>query len=293
MTYRCPTPIAILLAVYNGEKYLLVQIDSIIAQTNQEWTLYIRDDASTDSTKEIIAEYCAKYDNIISIKDNLGNLGCYENFRQLLRVIEARYYMFCDADDYWLPEKIQVSYDFLKTKEDLYPNIPLLAHCDKFIADGDLNITLQSGWESLRFNPDWIADYKYIPVQTVGGAGAIFNNKVKPYMFEPSPFYVSHDGWLGLQTARYGKIFAIHQSLMIYRRHSNATTALDSSGQSILNYAKRLFHLFSTLKYHWEFATQMQTLGYGGKIKYFYYRVVVFFKLMLGYLTYKKNVTDD
>mgnify|MGYP001752760343 CR=1 FL=1 len=133
MIYKCPKPIAILLAVYNGEKYLQVQIDSILAQTNQQWVLYIRDDDSTDSTQQIIFDYCLKYDNIVAVKDKLGNLGCYENFRQLLRVVRSKYYMFSDADDYWLPEKVQISYDFILKKEEQYPNIPILAHCDKII----------------------------------------------------------------------------------------------------------------------------------------------------------------
>lgn len=57
MIYKCSKPIAILLAVYNGEKYMKVQIDSIINQTNRDWALYIRDDASTDLTREIIADW--------------------------------------------------------------------------------------------------------------------------------------------------------------------------------------------------------------------------------------------
>lgn len=289
MIYQCPTPIAILLAVYNGEKYLKVQIDSIIEQTNHDWTLYIRDDASTDSTCQIIKDYCAKYDNIILVKDRLGNLGCYENFKELLQVVEADYYMFSDADDYWLPQKVQISYHFLREREKQYPNIPLLAQCDKMIGDADLNVISQSAWNMGRFNPDWISDYKYIPVQIVGGAGAIFNCLVKPYMFEPAPFHVSHDGWLGLQTARYGKIFNIHQSLLIYRRHGRNTTAADPSNQTFSNYLRRFLKFPSTLNYHWKFASHMQKLGYGGKCKYFYFRIVVFYKLMWGYLTYKSK----
>ena len=155
--YKCPKSIAILLAVYNGEKYLSVQIDSIIAQTSHDWVLYIRDDASTDSTQKIIANYCNEHDNIVVVKDDLGNLGCSENFRQLLRVVDADYYMFSDADDYWLPEKIQVSFDFIRKKEQHYINIPVLVHSDKSIADGDLNILHQSDWRTNRIDPAWIS----------------------------------------------------------------------------------------------------------------------------------------
>lgn len=290
MNYKCPKPIAILLAVYNGEKYLHVQIDSIIEQTNKDWVLYIRDDASTDSTREIIAEYCKNNDNIITIKDDLGNLGCYENFKQLLRVVEADYYMFSDADDYWLPQKVEISYNFLKQKEIEYPNIPLLAHCDKIITDSNLNVICKSGWDSLKFDPDIISEYNHIPLYIAGGASSIFNNKIREkYYNEKSPFPTAHDGWIALQTTRYGgKIFAIHKPLMRYRLHDNNITVSIKTAQTFNEYLRKLLQITSTFKYHWQFASQMYTLGYGGKCKYFYYRIVVFFKLMWGRLTYDK-----
>lgn len=285
MSYKCEKPIAILLAVYNGEKYLNVQVNSILDQTNHDWVLYIRDDASTDSTMQIIDDYCAKYDNIIKVEDGLGNLGCYENFRQLLRLVDADYYMFCDADDYWLPEKVQISYDFIKEKEQKYPNIPILVHTDKSIADGELRIVEASDWKGGHYNPDSISKFKYVPDHIVGGATAMFNRNVKPHMFEKAPFPISHDGWLSLQTARYGRVFAIHQPLLIYRRHGNNATIADSSHHTFKNQLNRLFKLKSTLKYHNELADALKTIGYGGRTKYYFYRVVVFFKLLWGKLT--------
>ena len=290
MIYKCPKPIAILLAVYNGEKYLQVQIDSILAQTNQQWVLYIRDDDSTDSTQQIIFDYCLKYDNIVAVKDKLGNLGCYENFRQLLRVVKSKYYMFSDADDYWLPEKVQISYDFILKKEEQYPNIPILAHCDKIITDSNLDIINDSGWASLKFNPDIISKFDHIPLHIAGGASSIFNSNIREkYCDEKSPFPTAHDGWIALQTTRYGgKIFAIHKPLMMYRLHENSTTSTDKTIQTFAGYIKKMVHINSTLKYHWKFASLMQTIGYGSKLKYFYYRVVVFLKLMWGRFIYDK-----
>lgn len=282
MIYKCPTPIAILLAVYNGEKFLSVQIDSIIAQTNQEWTLYIRDDASTDSTREIIADYCAKYSNIIVIEDELGNLGCYENFRQLLRVIEARYYMFCDADDYWLSDKIQVSYEFILEKEEVYSSIPILVHSDKSVANKELEIIFESDWLSNRINPDWLSKYAYIPLHIVGGATSIFNYKVRMLGIENPPFPVSHDGWVALQTAKYGHIFAIHRSLMLYRIHGLNTTEGDMERKTLLNQIKDWKRHGIALKRHLDFAFVMKNAGYGNVAKYFYYRIVVLIKILWG-----------
>ncbi len=285
MIYKCSKPIAILLAVYNGEKYMKVQIDSIINQTNRDWALYIRDDASTDLTREIIADYCLKYDNIIAVKDSLGNLGCFENFRQLLRVVDADYYMLSDADDYWLTEKVQVSYDFIRGKEKQYPQIPIMVHTDKSIADSELNIRHASDWISGHYNPDSISDFKYAPRYIVGGATSTINHLAKICSIEPPLFSISHDGWMTLQTARYGKIFAIHQSLLVYRRHGNNTTGANPSHQTLSNQLKRLINIKETIKWHMEFASQLEQIGYGGKLKYFYYRIVVFMKLLWCKLT--------
>ena len=63
MRLVCQTPIAILLATYNAEKYLKEQIDSLLLQTCQQWTLFIRDDGSTDATQVIIDDYLSSYPN--------------------------------------------------------------------------------------------------------------------------------------------------------------------------------------------------------------------------------------
>lgn len=287
MTYNNPKAIAILLAAYNAEKFLAEQVDSLISQTNQDWTLYIRNDGSTDSTAQIIGRYCEQYpDRIIEIDRGGKNLGCRDNFFRLLEVVESDYYMFCDADDYWLPKKIEVSYNFLKEKESQYPGKPILVHCDKIMGDENLNITSQSGWKTLKFDPDIISSFNHIPLRIVGGASSMFNNAIKSEYLVPSPFPTAHDGWVALQTARYGKIFAIHQALMIYRQHSASTTFGDNTHTSLWQYFKKIFILQKWFKHHNEFASQMQTLEYGGKIKYFYYRIVVFSKIIWGRLTY-------
>ena len=72
--------IDILMATYNGEKYLAEQIDSIISQTYKNWNLLIRDDGSSDSTFKILLEYEKKDDRIKIVKDEKGNLGIAKNF---------------------------------------------------------------------------------------------------------------------------------------------------------------------------------------------------------------------
>ena len=104
--------IYILLATYNGEKYLKEQLDSLFEQTNQHWTLWIHDDNSKDNTISIIKEYQSKYPNKIKfLDDNISTGGAKENFTYLLENIDDDYehIMFCDQDDVWLEDKIDIT----------------------------------------------------------------------------------------------------------------------------------------------------------------------------------------
>ena len=122
--------VIVLLASYNGEKYLRDQLDSLINQTYKNIDVYIRDDNSTDKTMDIINEYCGKSINGINfIKvDSCGrNLGYPDCFWEILKnVPRAKYYCFCDQDDYWLPEKIESS---VKCLEKVDSTIPAMTYC--------------------------------------------------------------------------------------------------------------------------------------------------------------------
>ena len=105
--------IDILLATYNGEKYLKEQLDSILNQTYKNIRLIISDDCSKDSTKEILKEYEQK-DERIKVFYQEKNLGYIKNFEFLLKQVQDEIYMLSDQDDVWLPEKVEKSYEILK-----------------------------------------------------------------------------------------------------------------------------------------------------------------------------------
>ena len=95
----------ILLATYNGEKYLSEQIESILNQTYKEFNLIISDDFSSDRTKEIIEKYAQKDKRIIAFFQE-RNIGVVANFEFLLKKVENPYFMFADQDDICNAKKI-------------------------------------------------------------------------------------------------------------------------------------------------------------------------------------------
>lgn len=287
MKYINKRPIAILLAAYNAEKYLDDQIESLLAQTNQNWTLYIRNDSSEDITQKIIEKYCQKYpDKIIQIDKGGKNLGCRKNFFKLLEAVESEYYMFCDADDYWMPDKIELSFELMNEKEKIYSDIPLLVFGDNSVCDEHLNVIVPSWWKAQKINPKLFTNHFSIPVcNIVGGATAIFNNKAKKCCIPVPDNPPLHDVWISLQTTKYGKIFVIDKPLKLYRQHS-----ANEIGAPIEPYRfewKKISHIFHIIKRDYNLAKYFKKLGYGCTIKYFVARVVVFFKLQWSKISYR------
>ena len=155
--------VAILLSTYNGEKYLEEQLDSLLLQSYQDFVVYIRDDGSSDRTVNIINQYVMKDNRFINV-GNSENLGCAASFINLLRNASADIYMFCDQDDYWLPNKLQRAVDYFSAIDPLQPT---LYHCDLSVVDEKLNIIQNSflqhqkmsAYDSMRKNNLFIQNF--------------------------------------------------------------------------------------------------------------------------------------
>lgn len=102
---RKPT-VSVVMATYNGEKYIREQIDSILNQSYPIHELIIQDDCSTDSTPDICREYEAKHHNV-HFFENANNLGFNENFRTASMRATGDFIAISDQDDVWFPEKIE------------------------------------------------------------------------------------------------------------------------------------------------------------------------------------------
>ena len=113
--------IDILLATYNGAEYIATQVRSLQSQTFADWCLLVHDDGSTDNTLEILEQF-AKNDNRIRIvNDGKRFHNCALNFMHLLGVSDAPFCIFCDQDDVWLENKLQVMYDAILSKDNTQP----------------------------------------------------------------------------------------------------------------------------------------------------------------------------
>jgi len=212
----------IVLATYNGERFLREQIQSILDQTYPFWRLIIRDDSSTDQTLNIINNYVAQHpDRIRLINDVTSNLGVCRNFAKLLEQSTADYTMLCDQDDVWMPTKIALTYEKMKALEGKFGREkPLLVFTDMKIVDDSLAVISESFWRDQAFNPDIGKSLSRFLVSNVAtGCTVMVNRKLREFSLPFPQQALMHDWWLGLISAALGKNDYVTEPTVLYRQH--------------------------------------------------------------------------
>jgi glycosyltransferase involved in cell wall biosynthesis len=215
--------IDILLATYNGERFLSEQLQSLLNQTYSHWRLIIRDDGSTDDTLSIIHRYQQQYpQKIIIIKDGHINLGACRNFARLLEHASAEYVMFSDQDDVWLSTKIAWTLEKMKAMAEIHGNdVPLLVYTDMKVVDDRLSIISESFWENQAFNPAIGRSLNRFLVSNVATGCTVMINKRLRDLSVPIPQdALMHDWWAGLIAVALGQTDCVDEATMLYRQHS-------------------------------------------------------------------------
>lgn len=279
--YINQTKIAILLAAYNAEKFIGEQIDSVIAQSDCNWTLYIRNDGSTDNTEKLIESYCLQYpDRIIEIDKGGINLGCRNNFFRLLEVVDADYYMFCDADDVWFNNKIELSFERIKQLEIIHGQKPLLVHTDTALYDENLNLIAESFWKSIGINPERFLTFNQLCICCcVGGSTMLFNKRVKQLVFPLIDNDLIFDYWIAINTVKHGIISTIHTPTTKYRQHGNNVCGVSVGDDNLLK--NKLRNWRPLLRQYRKESDKLKTIGYGNFLKFLFYKIIVIFKMRL------------
>lgn len=230
--------IAILLATYNGEKYIAEQVESILAQTKQGWTLYIHDDGSSDGTREIIRHYAEKYPDKIIEVEGAPTGSAKNNFFYLFHQVEAPYYMCCDQDDVWLPEKISVTKQAMLDIE-TEPEKPSLVFTE-----------LRVVGEQLETIADNMSDYQGLDCKTlqfnrilvqnvVTGCTMMVNRALREEMTRLTEYkeVLMHDWWAALVATAYGNIYFVSEPTILYRQHG--TNSVGAKNTKRLSYLLR------------------------------------------------------
>ncbi len=223
--------IDVLMATYNGEKYIREQIESILNQTYKDFRLIISDDNSQDNTVNILKEYQKKDDRII-VYTQKENLGYIKNFEFLLSKVENEIYMLSDQDDYWLEEKISKTY--LKMKQDkadlVFTDLEVVnQNLEKIYPSFDKYMKLDKKINKFR---NYKLQYLY---NCVTGCTVMSKKSFIPQIL-PLPSkskYVPHDFWIALVISLKGKVTYLPDKTIKYRQHENNQIGSDKPSHRI------------------------------------------------------------
>lgn len=219
--------IAVIMATYNGERYIEQQIKSIF---NQDWEgtpdLFIRDDNSKDLTLKKILELKQIYKQIKIVNDGLGNLGVKKGFFRLLKYVDDYdFVFFSDQDDIWPTNKVS---QFLKCAE--YNQMIGSSrvggvYSDVWIADENavstgLKMSELNQWDKEDNNYQFLS-YKF---QVTGAALAVNQETVRLVNSLPETLTNDcsmHDAFIGLIIAILGDLIRLDKTLLFYRQHGD------------------------------------------------------------------------
>lgn len=215
-------PVEILMATFGGRAFLEEQLESLLDQSYRHWSLIIRDDGSSDGTLSLIHSYAARYPGKIRVVNSVANkLGPCGNFASLLEFSTAPYAMFCDQDDVWFREKIEISLEEMQRLEGLFgKSCPLLVHTDLQVVNENLEIIADSFWKHQNLSTNKFLSLNRLLVQNgVTGCATMINGSLRD-MSRPIPAgAIMHDWWTALVASAFGKIGFIDRPALKYRQH--------------------------------------------------------------------------
>lgn len=220
--------VAILLSTYNGENFLREQLDTLLNQQGVEVEIFVRDDGSSDGTKEILKEYAENHSNIHL--DFAENVGVGNSFMSLLYSAPATfdYYAFADQDDIWAESKLAEAVRVLEERN------AFLYASNQECVDKEGN-TL-----GLRYKPDGeihLTPVSILQENMIAGCTMVITNGFYKILTEDSrrPSFELlrnriHDVWLAATASLYDGIVYDERSFIKYRQHENNVVGANKAG---------------------------------------------------------------
>ena len=212
--------VQILMAVYNGEKYLSQQIESILSQSFQDWELLISDDSSTDRSLDVVRSYCERDARIKLVLDGCHFGSAKSHFMALLRIACAPYVMTSDQDDVWDVHKIDLTLKEMKAAE-IENSGPLLVCTDLRVVDHNLNLISPSFLRYSALDASKVDLGYFLASCLVTGCTMMVNHQLLLLLQRNvnADSLIMHDWWASLVAAALGKVIYISEPTISYRQH--------------------------------------------------------------------------
>lgn len=208
--------VSIVMATYNGGKYLRQQLDSILQQTYRHFELIVVDDASTDNTLSILDEYAA-LDDRIHVFPAVKNLGLVANFERGLGLAKGDFIALSDQDDIFRKDKIELLRAALKD----HPDRDLVVSDLSLIDEDDVEFAT-SMWRYQKLNPQQGKPFHRLLYSNFAtGCAMMFRRRLLEIAIPFPSDCIVHDWWLAVVAAsiKGGGICLVAEPLAAYRQH--------------------------------------------------------------------------
>lgn len=231
--------VTVVLATYNGEKYLREQLDSILRQKGVSVKILVRDDGSKDGTKSILDEYQNK--NLL-VWYTGKHLNVQKGYLDLLKhAPQSDYYAFCDQDDVWDDDKLLYAVTEL---DELPSDKPAMYYCGQRLVDENLKLLSVHKIAADR------SPHANFLISNVAGCTAVFNQTLVDTVNSASPYFIlMHDSWLfKICLALGGSYYADSAAHINYRQHGNNVAGLNGGVKGKIRQVKRYLNVFEIQK---------------------------------------------
>lgn len=213
--------IGIVLATYNGEKYLAQMLDSLVAQTRQADLIVAVDDGSKDNTPAILKSFQDRLPlQITRLEKNSGHRAAFSKALELAQpqLDDNDLIALADQDDVWLPQKLE----FLeKAMEAEQGEKPTLVFGDAQVVDADGKIIAESWRSYSKIEKKISMEQQIAGINNVTGCLSLFRASLLKTILPIPEGVTVHDRWIAMIADRQGGITAIDAPVVQYRIHGN------------------------------------------------------------------------
>ena len=226
----------VLLAACNGSRHLPGLLASLRNQTDPDFTVLMQDDGSTDDTPVLLKEIALQDPRFTFGSEQGMHLGAAGNFISLLRQAKAEYILFCDQDDLWEENKIQILKQSMADLEAEYgKDTPLLVHSDCSLISEDGDLIGESFFRHQGWDPEALTLAPLLVQNNVTGCTLIMNAPLRKLIAEHARAkeLFMHDWFIALTAAAFGRIGFVNRPLTRYRQHGE--NAIGASSKNLIS----------------------------------------------------------
>lgn len=222
------TRVDVLMATYNGAKYLPSQLDSILSQSQVRVRLIVGDDGSTDKTLDVIESYRNAFEEFELTRSN--RLGPAKNFLSLLNQSSSEYVAFSDQDDIWLNNHLYDSINRIKSCQG-----PAITYSPTLTVDANSISRGEKKWPNFTITNELL----YLTQNFARGCTIVMNSAARDLInSRVVSDVIMHDWWSLIVVAACGEVIQGQNVEVMYRIHDKNHTGLK---HDLLSRTKRFF----------------------------------------------------